>query len=89
MGYRNTFIFHIITKDVKDNRDDIKGPLIEKGYHLYCYSREINQCDVYSFPFTLEYMGMPSLEGRPFLFFHKNSIVHREDMIFLSFMVLM
>jgi hypothetical protein len=66
MPHLHTFIFSIITKNVKGDQellrssDDIRRTFIERGYHvdcyIDCYSRELNQCHVYSLPFTMEYM---------------------------------
>ncbi|CAF4009272.1 unnamed protein product [Rotaria sordida] len=40
--------------------DDIQRMFIKRGYNINCYidrySREINQCHVYSLPFSMEYM---------------------------------
>jgi hypothetical protein len=64
--FLNTFIFNIITKNVKGDQellrssDDIRRTFIERGYHvdcyIDCYPREVNQCHIYSLPFSMEYM---------------------------------
>ncbi|CAF4370411.1 unnamed protein product, partial [Rotaria sordida] len=40
--------------------DDIQRTFIKRGYNVNCYidrySQEINQCHVYSLPFSMEYM---------------------------------
>ncbi|CAF1238468.1 unnamed protein product [Rotaria sordida] len=66
MPYLHTFIFNIITKNVKNDQellrtsDDIQRTFIKRGYNVNCYidrySQQINQCHVYSPPFTMKYM---------------------------------
>jgi hypothetical protein len=66
MPHLHTFIFNIITKNVNNNQellrscDNIKRTFIKRGYNVDCYidrySREVNQCHVYSLPFTMTSM---------------------------------
>jgi hypothetical protein len=67
MPYLHTFIFDIVTEciamDEKDfvSSDDIRRPLIENGYDVACYidyyPSVINQCHIYSLPFTMKSMN--------------------------------
>jgi hypothetical protein len=67
MPYLHTFIFDIVTEcsrfDGKylQSSDDIRRPLIQKGYHVACYmdrpSDGIRRCHIYSLPFTMKYIN--------------------------------
>ncbi len=67
MPYLHTFIFDIVTEYVRIDRkhlkssDDIRRPLIQKGYNVACYmdrlSTGIHRCHIYSLPFTMKYIN--------------------------------
>jgi hypothetical protein len=63
----HTFIFDIVTERFTIDRkhiqssDDIRRPLIQKGYNVACYmddlSTKIRRCHIYSLPFTMKYIN--------------------------------
>jgi hypothetical protein len=70
MSYLQTFIFNIVTgfvtmaEELLPTLDDIRRPLIEKGFNVNCYTDydEIYkcQCHIYSLPFTIDCMHIYS-----------------------------
>ena len=66
MSHLHTFNFNIvcemvmISKELFPAPDDVKRPLIHRGYNVECYTDysdfALGQCHIYSLPFTMERM---------------------------------